>query len=976
VDRKAEIDALFCRALKLQEELPEEEFARFLDAATEGDDELRQGVEGLLAASEAEDTLLHGDGAALGGLLLEAAAGSSGRTPDLLAGDRIGSFEITGELGRGGMAVVYRAQRVEGGFRQEVALKVLQRGLVTEDLLARFAQERQILAALNHPHIARLLEGGVTPDGRPYFAMEAIAGKPLDRYCDEGRLTVEERLRLFKQICHGVHHAHGRLVVHRDLKPANILVDDQGTLKLLDFGIAKLLDPAPLGGMAAPATRTAVRLLTPEYASPEQIRGEPVSTAADIYQLGLILYELLTGRRPHSLEGLSLLEAERLLEQRQPTRPSTAVTRSEGVASAASLSQARRTTPEHLRRRLKGDLDAIVLKALRLEPAQRYPSVDHLAEDIERFLEGRPVEARAGNTAYRANRFFRRHRLAVAAGLVVVASLTAYAVTATVQGQRVARERDLARSEAAKAEAVKGFLVDLFTAVDPATARGQEWTARELLDRGAERLSAQDLSAQPVVKAELLDTVGRVYRHLGAYPEAEGALADALLLRRAALRRSPADPLAHRELAETLLEAGTLALRQSDLPAAEAHLREALATLEGSGQGEGILAAMAAARLGAVIQEKGEYPAAAAQLRAALEAQRALLGEHHPEVGESLTRLARVVFFLGDLPAAERLQQQGIEALAGAHGADHPAVLEARMGLAFLRSRQGDLEGAQALLQETLEAARGVLGETHPLIGALLVTLGNVYQDGEEWDAAEAAYREAIALHRAVLGADHAEALAAVNDLGTMLLDKGDGAAAEPLLREALEGNLRRYGEDHPRVADNLYNLGTLYLRAGRYAEAEAAHRRCLAIREQIHDPGHLAVARSRATVGVIQVMAGPVGRASDAETQLRDGLAALRALGPPGEPHLPRALTALGWVLLDGNRPEEAVEFLREAVERRAVASPPDSPFLAEARVAYGQALRATGQEAAGAAAWREGMGVLEKVLAEDHWLRRRLGE
>ncbi len=980
MDRKAEIDAVFRRALELEETESPAALSRFLDGACGDDSALRQAVAALLASSQEEDTLLHGGdtaASAFGALLLEAASspkGQAGSPPDLLPGDQVGSFQITNELGRGGMAVVYRAERVHGGFSQEVALKVLQRGLVTEELLRRFEQERQILASLNHPHIASLLEGGITADGRPYFALEHIVGHPVDRYCDQALLPIEERLRLFTVICCAVHYAHGHLVVHRDLKPANILVSEKGEVKLLDFGIAKLLDPESRWGPAESVTRTAVRVMTPEYASPEQIRGEAVSTTADIYQLGLILYELLTGRRPHSLEGLSLLEAERLLEKRQPTRPSTAVTGPMGEVSAETRSHSRRTTPAHLRRRLKGDLDAIVLKALRLEPEQRYQSVDQLAADVERFLDGRAVLARRGNTTYRAGKFLRRHRLVAGSALIVFGSLAAYGWTATVQGRRIAQERDLARSEAAKAEEVKNFLVDLFAEVDPASTRGQDRTARELLDRGAERLAGAKLGDQPAVKAALLDTVGQVYRHLGAYPAAESALDEALALRRELARDTLPRSAAREDLAETLYQSGLLAQRRSDLETAESHFQEALAVLERGRQGAGILATAVRARLGAVIQEQGDYPAAEAQLRAALDQQIQLLGEAHPDVGESLTRLARVVFFRGRLEEAEAIQRQGVAALAGAYGADHPKVLEARLGVGFLRLYQGDHQGAEALLQVLLTDGRRVLGEAHPLVGTILKARASAYQDLQQWDTAEALYREAIVLHHAALGRDHAESLAATNDLGTMLLEKGDLAAAEPLLQEALAGNARRYGEDHPRVADNLYNLGTLYLRAGRYGDAEVAHRRCLAIRERVQDPGHLGIARSRATLGVLQVMAGKLHPGSDVEAQLRASIIALRNLGEAGEPHLPRPLTALGWVLLDADRPAEAEPLLKEALDRREGTLSPESRPLAESRLAYGKALIALGRTTEGRALVQESEAVLRGTLPEEDWLWREL--
>jgi serine/threonine protein kinase/tetratricopeptide (TPR) repeat protein len=365
-------------------------------------------------------------------------------------GRRVGPYQILEEIGEGGMGSVYRASRADDQYRKEVAIKVVRAGLDTRVALARFKSERQILADLDHPNIARLLDGGSTEEGQPYFVMDYIHGEPLDQYCDQHKLTVTERLHLFRAVCSAVQCAHQKLVIHRDIKPSNILVTDDGVPKLLDFGIAKLL--APESSTSLPdQTQTFVRLLTPEYASPEQWRGEMITTASDVYSLGVVLYELLTGRRPHRLSGRTSDEIDRLIATADTERPSAAITRVEDqpdaspTMSAEAVSATREGTPDKLRRRLMGDLDNIILKAIRKEPQRRYSSVEQLSEDIRRHLDGLPVLARKDTFSYRAAKFVRRHAAAVTAAALVLVSLSVGLVVAV-------REAAIARAQRARAE--------------------------------------------------------------------------------------------------------------------------------------------------------------------------------------------------------------------------------------------------------------------------------------------------------------------------------------------------------------------------------------------------------------------------------------------------------------------------------------------------------------------------------------------
>src|SRR5262245_8366923 len=477
-------------------ERPAAERRAFLDAACASAPELRAEAESLLAAHEQAGGFLDEIDTAREAALLDATA-----EPEPPEGRRVGPYRLLREVGRGGMGVVYLAERVEGGFEQRAAIKLVKRGMDTDAILRRFLRERQILAGLEHASVARLLDGGVTDDGHPYFAMEYVDGEPLTVYCENRQLGIEARLRLFEEACRAVQHAHGKLVVHRDLKPSNMLVTGEGRLKLLDFEIAKLLTEDD-DATAITLTQVGTRVLTPDYAAPEQVRGEPVTTATDVYALGVVLYELLAGRLPHGGERRSLGEMARAICEEEPRAP-----------SMAAAAQPRRA------RELRGDLDTVVLKALSKEPSRRYASAEALAEDIRRFLSGHPVRARRDTVGYVVTKFVRRHKVGVAAATVAVLSLLLGLAGTAWQAAVAARERDRARLEAERAEKVKEFLVGLFKASDPAESTGEAITARELMDRGAERIE-KELAGHPSLQAELFEIVAGISHELGRYEQA------------------------------------------------------------------------------------------------------------------------------------------------------------------------------------------------------------------------------------------------------------------------------------------------------------------------------------------------------------------------------------------------------------------------------------------------------------------------
>ena len=550
---------------------PEDRAPAIIDLCGD-DEELRLEVEGLVAASDGAET-------GIPRVIEDAARDLVGDPePESVAEPQlIGPYRIIELLGRGGMGSVYLAEREDNSFEHRVALKVLRSGLNDTGMEARFKSERQILADLRHPNIARLIDGGTTVDGVPYLAMEYVDGSRIDGWCDHRRLSIDERLDLFRVVCSAVQAAHRSLVVHRDLKPANILVTPEGHPKLLDFGIAKILGPSSHAHTMA-VTGTLDRLLTPAFASPEQVLGEPVTTVSDVYSLGVVLYELLVGTSPQIFKNSSATEVERVVCHENPDRPSLTVRRRKGTMAGSAAARDRRLTEDRLARRLAGDLDTIVMTALRKEPERRYPSVEALAEDLRRHLARLPVKARPDTVSYRAGKFFRRHRASVIASAAGVIAVLGFGIQSTVNARLAVKERDRAlvaeeqaRVEAQTAERVSTFLVDLFRVADPGENRGEEISVRKLLDRGATRLD-DELADEPGTRARLLRAVGEVYGNLGEYTRSSELLTRSVEV----LRRDSPQSL---ELAATLNELAKVRFNLGHVDEAKDLAREALGNL-------------------------------------------------------------------------------------------------------------------------------------------------------------------------------------------------------------------------------------------------------------------------------------------------------------------------------------------------------------------------------------------------------------
>ncbi len=756
--------------------------ARDAALADEPDTDVVGEVRALLAADTSA-------GAFFGAL----AAGLAHSPAVLDAGVVVGAYRVEAFVGEGGMGSVYRAVRADGAFDRTVALKVMRVG--TGDV-RRFLGERSVLARLDHPAIARLYDGGVLPDGRPYFAMEWVEGRPITDYAAEHALDVDARLELFVQVCEAVQYAHGRLIVHRDLKPSNVLVADTPDgprVSLLDFGIARALDADALTepGGAAP--------MTPAYAAPEQLLGEPVSTATDVYALGVLLYELLTGRRPYRVASRARAAVERAILDTQPTRPSTAVTHPEASDGPPSAAPPATGTGEQgatrLARRLAGDLDAVLLKALEKEPARRYGSAEAFARDLRRHLRGMPVHARPPSAAYLAGRFLRRHRVGAALAVLTVALVVGWATTATLQGRRLAAERDRARLEAVKAERVTAFVTDLFHASDPALALGGRaydpgLTARDVLDRGLARASL--LHDEPGVQAEMLATIAQTYTALGAYDAALAPAQQALALRTALARRG--DVRAALDAAESLRALGWLHILRGETRAAAGRFQEALAIYDthpeappaeraegllllgevmatvarhsdalrlysqalalyreaGDGNGE----AVTLHNLGSLHHHLGRFDASISLYRRAIALSRRQPRPDSVAIGASHTLMGLVLREAGRLDESEEALTTARELIEPRLPSEHFRVLQSRMAWGTLLVAQRRFPEAVATIEPVLNARRKVLGRTHWATAEAEAWLGVAYLELDRLDEAEALLESAYRVLAGVRGPD------------------------------------------------------------------------------------------------------------------------------------------------------------------------------------------------------------------------------
>ncbi len=860
-------ETIFAAALAL----PPEQRAACLDRACGGDAALRQRVETLLNSHAA------------GAFLEEPAAPVASHTLRIFPpvserpGDRIGRYKLLQQIGEGGCGVVYMAEQDEP-VQRRVALKVIKLGMDTKQVIARFEAERQALALMDHPNIAKVLDAGAAENGRPYFVMELVRGIKITEFCDHNNLPTRERLELFMQVCRAIQHAHQKGIIHRDIKPSNILVtinDGVSVPKVIDFGIAK----ATQGRLTDKTLFTAFEQFigTPAYMSPEQtvMTSLDIDTRSDIYSLGVLLYELLTGKTP--FDSKELLEAgldamRRTIQEKEPERPSTKLsTMVEGELTATA--KRHHTDAPKLISDVRGDLDWIVMKCLEKDRARRYETANGLASDLQRHLDQEPVNACPPSNVYRFQKLIRRNKLAFAAAAAVAASLliglgistwmffqerAAKQEQARLRLQAEAQEQK-ARTEAAKSEEVARFLEDMLQGVGPSVALGRDTTIlREILDKAAARIGT-DLTNRPEVEAELWSTIGSTYSELADFPKAIDIHREALRLRKLVFGET------NKWVATSLNDLANALEGRGDLAEAEAIDREALAV------------------------------------------RRALFGNEHPDIARSLTSLADALQSEAKWPEAETIQRQALAMQRKFLGNEHPDVAVSPNDLALIVMQESQLDEAERIAE-------------HILVAESLNNLAEVLRYKGKWSEAETMHRESLAMRRRLLGAEHLSVAQSLHNLAFVLWSQDKLGEAESTYREALAIRRKMRGAVHLDTAMTLLYLGQMIESQGKLGEAESMLREALAINIKIKAPDYESLA-----LNSLAVVLKRQGKQSEAEALYLDWLRRLRSQLPADDPALAGALATRTAALLEEKRFTEAEPLARECLAIREKKFPDD---------------------------------------------------
>ena len=816
-------------------DLPAAEQRAFLKSACGGDDGLVADVLALLQEDSRSASPLDRSLAQVARDVFDESVPSALPFPEL------GVYRVRKVLGEGGMGVVYLAERSDLGSL--VAIKLLRDAWLSPARRERFAAEQRTLAQLNHPSIARIYDADTLPDGTPFFVMEYVEGLPLTDYCAQHRCSIERRLQLFRQVCEAAQDAHSHAVIHRDLKPSNILVKGDGTIRLLDFGIAKQVESLDL---PAQQTMTGLRLMTPAYASPEQIRGQRLGIQTDVYSLGVILYELLAGQLPFDLSNLAPTEAETILVEHDPARPSTVAKR---VAN-----QSHSPAPP-LSANSWADLDVLCLTAMHKDPERRYRSVEALARDIDHYLRGEPLDARADTLGYRLGKFVLRNRREVTAAALALAVVVGLVIFFTV---RLAKARDGALAEAARVQRIQRFTMNLFQGGDEAVGPSDDLKVITLVDRGVQEANA--LSADPKAQAELYQTLGGVYQNLGKFDSADKLLSLSLERRRSLF--GPDSP----EVAESLVALAQLRAAQAQFDEAERLARQGLDMSKRHLPPSHPAIGTATFTLGKMLEDRGDYEHAiqvldeAVRLQAAsgastadlsatltelansqfyaghydiseslnqrvLAMDRQLYGERHPHIADDLINLGAIQYEAGHFADAERYDRQALDIMQSFYGKDHPETADALATLGRTLVSEGNLDEAAGILKEALGIQEGVYGKVHPRVAIALGDLGRIAVQQKKFDEAEADFRRMADIYRQVYAGKHYYIGIALSNLAGVHAERKQYGEAERLFREALQIYSQTLAPDHQLVGIARIRLGRALLRNGRQADAEAESR-------------------------------------------------------------------------------------------------------------------------------------------------------
>ncbi len=859
--RFKQIQALFLEAA----DLPEAEQHALLKTACGDDAELLAEVLAMLKEDASTGSLLDRDVAHAARLVLGEAGAMNAR--------EFGPYRLIRPLGEGGMGVVYLAQREDLGSL--VAIKILRDAWLSPARRERFSSEQRMLAQLNHPSIARLYDADTLPDGTPWFVMEYVAGVPITDYCRRQQSSIRDRLQLFRSVCDAVQYAHEHAVIHRDLKPSNILVKSGDEVRLLDFGIAKQLESLD---QPADQTRTALRLMTPAYAAPEQIRGEQVGIFTDVYALGVILYELLAGRLPFDLSTRTPGEAERVLLEQEPERPSVATTE-RGKASWP-------------------DLDVLCLTAMHKDTQRRYRSVEALIRDVDHYLGGEPLDARPDSLRYRLGKFVARNRRVVVASALGLAAVIALVVFFTV---RLAIARNTAQATAVRLQRVQQFMLNLFEGGDKSAAPAEGLKVATIIDRGLKE--AKTLKQEPEVQAQLYLTLGGIYQKLGNLPQADALLNSAL-----DQRKSLFGPQ-HPEVAQSLVALGLLRVDQARFDEAERLIRQGLDETKRARPRDNAAIARATTALGKVLEARGAYDKAIPVLEEAVRLQSGS-GAATPELAATLKQLADTQFYAGHYDICDELNHRALSMHRQIFGDRHPQVAEDLINLGAVQFERAHYAEAEKFYRQALEINEAWYGKDHPEIASTLSMLGRALVFEKRYDEAVNLVERALAIQEHVYGPVHPRVANVLNELGTVALQRGKYDEAEARFRRMVEIYKTAYGEHHYLYALAYANLASVYLARNDFVSAEKMFREVVERYTEALSADHLYTGIGQIKLG--RALAGQK-RYAEAEGHLLAGYRILTKQTSPSVSWLQSARKELVTVYEALNQPEKAAQF-REA--------------------------------------------------------------
>jgi serine/threonine-protein kinase len=796
-------------------DLDSRERTSFLKNVGENNPEIYRRVTELLdAIDEAEDTLFLEQGLSENEALfsdINKEKHSKSNTQRLIGTD-IGSFTLTEFLGSGGMAVVYKGERQDGSFNQTVAIKILNKNFYSEESMLRFRAEQQILSRLNHPHIAYLIDGGVTDEGNPYLIMEYVKGEPITDYCSRKHIASGECLSLFKDLCQALNYAHKNLIVHRDLKPQNILVTEEGNVKVLDFGIAKLLDPAS-SGQSTLHTQTGVKLLSPSYCAPEQLGQGPITTSTDVFTLGLLLYELATGKKAVDGQDKTLTEIQSIISEANFTKPSLVNTE------------------------VDTELDAIIRKALRKEPDYRYDSAGQMLEDLRRYEKSLPLIAKSDTLQYRGRKFMSRNRnvlMGVLVFLIAVIALGTYHVS------QISKQRDKARMESKKAQTTLNFLVGIFEQADPHLQSKRNITAREILDDGTNYIQ-REMKDQPEIRASILDAVGNIYRHLGIYEKAEPLLYEALNIRRNISMQENA------ELASSIQSLASYQMDTGSYDRAAKHFEESASIFKALNRKSDY--AKSVEELGWISYMQGNYKRANSLMNAAMHIKENIYGYETKEVARTYQYLAWNQNDRGYYNTADSLFRKALAIRKKVLDQNHPLIAQTHNSLGRVLYNKGDYAMAEEQIRKSLKIRRHIFDENHPDIAQSLKLLGLVEVKKKNYEKAELLLSRALEIFIKKYGEDDKNTLNTENDLATVYFYRQNYPRAADMFKKVAASNQKTLRPNHPELATSFNNLALTLQMAGNKKEALAFFQQSLDVANKNYPEGHPKIIHFRSNI-------------------------------------------------------------------------------------------------------------------------------